>query len=85
MIGKRKMKQKKIRYATKVQLDKVNKRFKNMSGFHKVMNGMRQQIDNCNINATLLNNEIKTLHKRIEKIEQRFRSVGEKDEKRKRH
>ena len=61
-----------IQYATKSQLDKVNKRIKNMSGFSKTLNSIIKHIDNYNINTIMLNNEIKTLHKRIDNIEKKI-------------
>ena len=54
------------------QYNKLKKRIKKMSGFNMTLMSMRQQFDNFNINQRLLNNEIKSLHKRIDMLEKKM-------------
>jgi len=61
------------RYVTERELKNVENRVIKLYGFSNTLESIKQQFDNFNIGMRIFNNNIKTVNKRIDKLELRLK------------
>ena len=58
---------------TRYQLKKIENRITKMSGFSQALTSIKRNIDKLFINDRMFENELKTLHKRIDNLQEKMK------------